>query len=429
MFAVDKNKQKIFLKKVMLILSALLLLLTVLVIIFSLNIRRISIEAGESISAEDIVGKEGAVFDDDYDADFVNHPGVYNFGILANDKRYKVRLKVKDTKAPEVTVKNVYFAVGSTLPDPLEFIDTVYEPDELFGEYVSGNTDLVYSLGQTYDACVRYYDASGNTTETFDVKMTLINDSEPPVIQGASDIVAYVGEAVSYKNNITLSDNCTGRLTLRVDDSAVNTSVAGTYKVTYYATDAVGNTSSVEVNVHVYKNEITLEMLNAKLSDIVPKIIDEGMTKEEQCRAVYDYVQTNIQYVNYSDKTDWIRAAYDSLFVSGAGDCYSYFAAAKAFLEYLGIENMDIQRLAGYTTDTHYWSLVNIGTEEDPRWYHFDCTRLRAEYNHSGCLLTDSQVDAYSSVRANFYKYNRSEYPATDTRIITETPSLDDYLD
>ena len=115
--------------------------------------------------------------------------------------------------------------------------------------------------------------------------------------------------------------------------------------------------------------------------------------------------------------------------MSGSGDCYSYFAAAKAFLEYLGIENMDIQRLPGYTTDTHYWSLVNIGTEGNPRWYHFDCTRLRAEYNHSGCLLTDSQVDAYNRVRANFYKYDRSEYPATDTRIITETPSLDDYLD
>lgn len=412
-------------KKLIIVLSVILVLLWVIYAIFSLSIKRVKIEAGEVIDPSDIVGKENAEFEKDYDPDCVNHPGVYNFKIKANNKSYKVRLKVKDTKAPEVTVKDVYFAVGSTLPDPLEFIDTVYEPDKLFGEYTVSLDGLVYKLNQTYEASVVYYDASGNRTPEYTVKMTLIKDTVPPVIDGVSDIISYVGEAVSYKNNITLSDNCTGDIDLRIDDSAVNINVPGNYKVIYYATDAVGNVSSAEATVHIYAGEITEEMLNQKISTIISNIISANMTKEEKCRAVYSYVQGNIQYTSTSDKSSYIRAAYDSLFVSGVGDCYSYFASAKAFLNYLDIESMDIQRLSGYTVDTHYWSLVNIGTETDPVWYHFDCTRLRAEYNHSGCLLTDSQIESYNKVRPNFYKYDKSKYPASAQRVITPTPELD----
>lgn len=412
-------------KKLIILLSVLLVLLWVIYAIFSLNIKRVKIEAGEAIDAAKIVGKEHAEFESGFDPDCVNHPGVYNFRIISENKSYKVRLKVKDTKAPEVIVKNVYFAVGSTLPDPLEFIDEVYEPDKLYGEYTVSLDNLTYKLNETYEVGVVYYDASGNRTQEYPVRMTLIRDETPPVIDGVSDIISYVGEAVSYKNNITLRDNCTGKISLRIDDSSVNINAPGDYKVIYYATDAVGNVASAEAVVHIYAGEITKEMLNQKISSIISNIISDNMTKEEMCRAVYNYVQGNIQYTSTSDKSSYIRAAYDSLFVSGVGDCYSYFSAAKAFLNYLNIENMDIQRLSGYTVDTHYWSLVNIGSESDPVWYHFDCTRLRAEYNHSGCLLTDSQIEAYNKVRPNFYRYDKSKYPESSQRVITPTPELD----
>lgn len=91
------------------------------------------------------------------------------------------------------------------------------------------------------------------------------------------------------------------------------------------------------------------------------------------------------------------------------------------------MEYREIQRTPGLTSDTHYWLLVNIGTKTSPRWYHYDCTRLRAEYNHSGCLLTDKQVRAYSKVRANFYAYDTGKYPASSTEIITRTPELEPY--
>ena len=60
-----------------------------------------------------------------------------------------------------------------------------------------------------------------------------------------------------------------------------------------------------------------------------------------------------------------------------------------------------------------------------------NATRL-AGVQHDGCLLTDSQVDAYSAKRVDefgnknyFYAYDKTAYPASATRIITPNPSLE----
>ena len=115
---------------------------------------------------------------------------------------------------------------------------------------------------------------------------------------------------------------------------------------------------------------------------------------------------------------------------SGSGDCFSYFALAKAFFERLGIENMDIQRTTGLTPDRHYWNYVNVGTKEEPCWYYFDATHLNSAdtgVSFNGSLLTEQQIMAYNKVRAHFYTFDHSGYPAAATEIITETPLLAPY--
>ena len=71
--------------------------------------------------------------------------------------------------------------------------------------------------------------------------------------------------------------------------------------------------------------------------------------------------------------------------------------------------------------------MVNIGTAEEPRWYHYDCTHINASYSHSGCLLTDQQIKAFNRFRAGFYAYDSAKYPATDKTIITPTPDLEKF--
>lgn len=259
-------------------------------------------------------------------------------------------------------------------------------------------------------------------------------DTTPPEIIGAGDMKIYVGESPAYRKGITLADDSgADGVTLEVDSSAADISKPGRYPITYTATDRAGNSSSVTVYLTVEIYFPQRDELNAALDRVISSIITADMNTEQKVRRIYDYVQNHIAFVNTSDKTSWEAAAYRALFVTNTGDCFSFFAASKAFFERLGIENRDIQRpaeLAEKMQQTHYWSLVNISYDPaSPRWYHYDSCRLRAEYNHSGCLLTERQTNAYNKVRENFYAYDKTGYPTVSTTIITPTPELEPYYD
>jgi hypothetical protein len=168
-------------------------------------------------------------------------------------------------------------------------------------------------------------------------------------------------------------------------------------------------------------------MLNEELDRVIAQRIPTSASKEVQIREVYDYVYYHVKYTGSSDKSDWIRAAYEGL-RSGTGDCYTYFALSKAFFNRLGIENMDIKRTEGIVDERHYWNFVNIGTDKDPKWYHFDACRINGERDTLGQLMTDAQIDAFSKHRKDkngvsdyFYAYDRTGYPATEQTVITTT--------
>ena len=387
---------------------------------------RLTVEAGSVITAADITGDVHAYFGDGFDPECLNHAGVYKFTVITGGEEREVRLRVKDTKAPEVVLRDVYFPVDGELPDPMDYIESVYEPDSFTGEYLTEAPDFK-SIG-SYKMKVRYTDASGNKTPIYEVTMHHIYDSQPPKIRVVDDVVVYLGDGVSYRSALELSDNCIGEIGIEVDESGLDLTKEGRYKVYVVATDASGNRSErAEVKVYVHSDESVEEELSDEVAKVCRGIIKSGMTAEDKCRAVYEYIQENITYAPTEHKGSAAMAAYEALFVSGAGDCYSYAAAAKAFLDYLEIENLEIQRAVGHTADTHYWNLVNIGDENEPKWYHFDCTRLRVAYNHSGCLLTDKQTEAYGKARPGFYSYDKSAYPPVCEEIITPTPELEKF--
>ncbi len=403
-------------------LSLLALGLFTACMILNAQFTRVNIEAGERFFAEDIMG-DGAVFGDDFDVECLDREGVYYFTVKTPDGDERVRLSVKDTRAPVLTLKDAYFAVGGDFPEPLDFIAHADEAGEIEGEYLTPYPEL--KKPGEHVMKVRYSDGSGNKTEIFEVKMIQIYDNEPPEMTLSPVMICEVGEAVEYKPHITLTDNCVGALSFEVDESGLDTSAVGDYSVRIVGRDAVGNkTEAVRVTVRVIDGYNESE-LNEMLGKIVDGISPEDRTREEICREIYKAVRKALVYTQSSEKGDIKRAAYHAL-MGGGGDCYSYFALSKLLLERCGIENLDIERAEGYTPDTHFWSMVNIGEDREERWYHFDATELRSDrYDHSGCLLTERQIDAYSKVREHFYTYDKSAYPTACEEIITPTPRLD----
>lgn len=236
--------------RAMIVLSLLAVALAVFCLVGFSRHERVYIEAGQALDAAEITGDESAYFGDDFDPDCVRVAGVHYFTVVSGGKEMTVRLKVTDTKAPEVAVKNVYTAVGGTVPKPEDFIVSVNEAGELKGEYVTP-FPRIKAMG-TYSAQIRFTDTAGNQTPVYAVNMTIVSDSVPPEIKVISEAEVFLGETVDYNKYVKITDNCSGAITVEVDDSEVHLSETGKYSVYFKATDAVGNVSErVKLTVKV----------------------------------------------------------------------------------------------------------------------------------------------------------------------------------
>ncbi len=325
---------------------------------------------------------------------------------------------------PERPAKDLVWAIGTELPTAEDFFDPLAEEESV--GFVQKEPFAALTAGENeVELWIKSQKGGKKKTKA---KLTLIHDTVPPTIEGAGKIIAYIGEGISYRAGITLTDNCGGAISLEVDSSQVDLSREGEYPITYLAIDAAGNRSTAEATLHLYLQKVTREELDREIDAQILSLGLTALTRADQIRAIYQFVHTDarIVYTDESDKTDWVRAAYFCL-RDREGDCFSYFSLSKAFFERLGIENLDIQRTPGYTKDTHYWSMVNLAKSgEAARWYHYDATRLR-DVGGSGALLTDRQVDAFCRIREYFYLYDRSLYPASSTVELTSRPDLEPY--
>lgn len=238
-------------------------------------------------------------------------------------------------------------------------------------------------------------------------------DTTAPEFSGIKDIVVHIGDTVSYREGVIVTDNDDENVTFSVDASKVDLTRLGKYEVIYTATDKRGNTASVTSYITVIEpleeggdsSVCTREELDALCQSILDSILKEGMTDHEKAEAIYNRVN-KIKYVNTTDDPNWIGRAYTGL-TTNKGDCVNYWAASKALLTMAGIPNYDIERLGG---PDHYWQIVYI----DGGWYHFDaCPTLKT--NQFRCFLrTDSEVAAYSATRPdkpNYYAYDKENCP------------------
>ncbi len=328
------------------------------------------------------------------------------------------------TQIPQL--RSLVWPVGAALPTADDFAESIPEGGTL--RYASNPTFT--SLGD-YTLTLIFTDAKGRESE-HEVTFSLVLDTKAPVITGVKDLSVYVGDGIALRNGVTVTDNCDAPVSFTIESSLVDTTRPGSYPVTYTAIDGAGNANVIEITVYVYEEAVTKEMLFEEIDLILDSYVGHSGSVESRVRRIYDYVHDSIVYDDSSDKNDWVRAAYEGL-RTGRGDCFTYFAISKAFFERIGLENMDIQRTTGIVVERHYWNYVNIGTADNPQWYHFDACRL-AGVQHSGCLLTTRQVDAYTAqrvdkdgVRNYFYAYDKTSYPVGSDVIVTPTPSLEPY--
>lgn len=256
----------------------------------------------------------------------------------------------------------------------------------------------------------------------------VIVDETAPEIQNAVDRVFWLGDSIVYTGKctretdqgkveylkVTATDDY-GIQELTVNRDEVNTEVAGTYPVTYIATDTSGNETSVTVQFTLLekpKGYVDPETVYGMAQEILDDITTEDMTDMEVAFAIYHWTKTNIGYVNSSDKSSWTSAAYQA-FTRRSGDCYNYFAAAKALYTVAGIENVDVVK-SDTSHSSHFWSLINLGDG----WYHVDSTPRRTVGYFF--MNTDAELEAYSVKNKNSHIFDGSLYPERATESVQD---------
>lgn len=274
-----------------------------------------------------------------------------------------------------------------------------------------------YSLGKKQ--AVLSFAGKGMQSAELTVDCTVLADVTPPVLSGVRALSLIVGDGAVLREGVSAVDDCFGKVTLTVDSKKLDTSRAGTYEVVYRAVDAIGNATQQAVYVTVYDAPFDAAAFDAACQGVLIDILPAHADRAQICRAVYDYVRETLAYYPISDHSDADRAAQTAL-EKQYGDCFSYFALAKALLERAGVPCLEIERIHEAGSETHFWLMVDIAEPgQASRWYHFDPTELNAAYgDHNGCLFTDAQLDAYNAARPGFYDYDRAAYPASESKIL-----------
>lgn len=364
----------------------------------------VTVEAGTmpNIRLEDFIdtSKYEAELETDLSVLDYSKPRVHEVVIKVDGRRVSSCIEVIDTTPPLAKALNKSIW-NDEKPEADYFVSDIVDVSSVQVYYkiepdftVLGNQSVSIVLEDEY----------GNKSEL--TAMAYIKkDNEAPVISGVYDRTVYIGNTISYKKNVIVTDNRDEDLDFQVDSSAVNLQVEGTYPVIYTATDSAGNTVSKSVNITVKKFEISEDELYAAVDEVLNEITNDQMTKLEVAYEIYQWIKRHVGYTGYSDKSDWMMEAYRGI-KNGIGDCFTYFAVSKALLTRSNIDNMDITRVGGRTQ--HFWNLVNCGDG----WYHFDACPHKDHLE--SFMLTDKEVDEYTEKRGNnYYTFDKSLYPRT----------------
>lgn len=324
----------------------------------------------------------------------------YDIKITIRGKEYHSILHVTDTVAPKVHTKDVQIYKDDIL-QPMDFIESMEDATKTSIDFEEMPD---FSMPGEQKVKITVIDEGGNTTvET--AELLVIEDLEPPVIDGVEELTTVVGGSISYKKHVTVSDNYTKHVTLHIDSSEVDLNTVGNYTVTYSAEDEVGNVTEEQTIVHVKPATVdtaTEEMVNKKADEILAQITTDGMSQYEIAKTIFNWVHSNVGWSDGTPKTNWIQGAYRGLF-SRRGDCFVYASTSKCLLTRAGIANMDI----GFSNPrrTHYWNLIDLGEG----WYHFDTTK-RTD-GRSFFYYHDADIRAYSDTHNGSHAYDASKYP------------------
>ena len=180
-------------------------------------------------------------------------PQTIRFTVRMYGTNFPCVLNIVDTTPPTAEgIPQTLFSVDE-IPPVEECIRNISDLNDVTVQWLE-LPDITYGGQLTAKALIT--DSSGNET-IVDVPLNVTRDIIAPVIEGAEDIESFIGDTISYRENITVTDDIDEKPLLEIDTSEVDMNEPGVYVVTYRAKDFTGNVSEVRINLTLKKKPST----------------------------------------------------------------------------------------------------------------------------------------------------------------------------
>lgn len=345
----------------------------------------ITLELGKALTKEDILMRpeEDAGLVSKTELERINKSpvGEYTMTLTNNEKEYVINIKVQDTTAPELELKDVTIYDDEKV-DKSKFIASAKDASGKVETTLL--TEIDYKKIGTQVIKIEAKDQYENKIEK-EANLTIKKDTEGPVFSGLKEMTVAKNSSVNYKSGVKAVDSREGNCEFTVDTSKVNIGAAGTYYATYTSKDSKGNTTSAKRKITVKHNQ---EDTNNKFNEFYNSYL-----AGKDVLGVVQTIRTNISY-NHSwgdDDAIWYGLT------NKKGNCKVHADLVKKALDKMGIKNQIIRTIDG----THYWNLVYQGGV----WRHYDST----PGSHDAGPLTDDAKFASAGMKGR--DWDRSAYP------------------
>jgi len=368
----------------------------------------------------DLISNPSVASDVPYSLAFVEPPmplneysvGVHTLQLTLNDAPFEVTLNVTDTTPPTATARSHPIRIGESVL-PTDFVADVFDAsgsDLVTIEYYADEPNVFSKTSQIIQ--IKLTDIYGNYS-VVNADLMIEVHAEPPVIEGAGEIISIVGNPILYRQGLTATDSFGGDLTeeIVIEAENVDPNKVGIYKVRFWVEDLSGNKSDVtEVEVHII--DVNIDYIYSRVDETLARILRDGMTQLQQVQAIHTFVKNNISYANAGRPHTVYEGAYRAL-RDRRGNCYNYFSLSAVMLERAGIPNMMIERIPG-TPTRHRWNLVN---PDNLGWHHYDAVPNRLGQGLRLAFFTDTQAESFTRQMSqnfafhNYYNYVRENYP------------------
>lgn len=318
-------------------------------------VKEFTLELGEKLKKENILLniKEDEDTIDQKDIDKINKSDVGEYELVSDFDGTKETIKIiiKDTKAPELKLREVTIYSDEKIDSVDDFISSVKDASDDITTNLK--TEIDYSKIGEQEIVIEAKDKYGNKTEK-KTTLTIKEDNEGPVFYGLDTLYVSKHSSVNYKSGVSAIDDRDGSVSFSVNSNSVDVDSAGTYYAKYTAKDEKGNTTTRNrVIVVEHDQEDTDNKFNSFYNKYLAGKSVSGIVSAVRNQISYDSSWGGDDPVWYG-------------LTNYSGNCYVHALLVKKALDRQGIENQLI-----YTTDkTHYWNLVKSGGV----WRHYDAT-------------------------------------------------------